>query len=121
MQAAQEAPQISLSGNNSEADQIALANNAQIIPASVDGKFHNQQPVYPAEAVRRSEQGAVVLAIHVASDGLPLAVDIAQSSGYALLDNAARDAVLKWHFLPAVRDGQPVPFDMALRVVFHLD
>ena len=34
---------------------------------------------------------------------------------------AARDAVEGWHFLPAVKDGQPLPFDMQLRVMFHLD
>ena len=37
------------------------------------------------------------------------------------LDNAARDAVMGWHFLPAVRDGQAIPFEMQLRVVFHLN
>jgi outer membrane biosynthesis protein TonB len=37
------------------------------------------------------------------------------------LDSAARDAVLSWHFLPAVKDGQPISFDMPLRVMFRLD
>ena len=44
-----------------------------------------------------------------------------QSSGFVLLDRAARDAVMGWHFLPAVQDGQPIPFDMTFRVVFQLD
>ena len=87
----------------------------------MDAKFHNQEPVYPAEAVRRAEQGAVILLIHVSPEGLPAGVDIVQSSGYALLDRAARDAVMGWHFVPAVQDGQPIPFDMTLRVVFNLD
>jgi protein TonB len=117
--ARQEAPQINLGGNNSETNAIVSGPN--VIPASVDAKYRNREPVYPAEAVRRAQQGTVMLLIHVSEDGLPAEVDVAQSSGYVLLDSAARDAVLGWHFLPAVRGGQAVPFEMRLRVVFHLD
>ena len=113
-----QAPQISLGGND-ETDAIALG--PHIIPASVDSKYRNRQPAYPPEAARRSEQGAVILLIHVSSDGLPTGVDVEQTSGFVSLDRAARDAVLTWHFLPAVRNGTPVAFDMALRVVFHLE
>ena len=40
-----------------------------VIPASVDAKFRNREPVYPPEAVRRAEQGAVILLIHVSPAG----------------------------------------------------
>ncbi len=113
-----QAPQISLGGND-ETDAIAFGTH--IIPASVDSKYRNRQPVYPPDAARRAEQGAVILLIHVSSAGLPTGVDVDQTSGFVSLDRAARDAVLTWHFLPAVKDGTPVPFDMALRVVFHLE
>jgi protein TonB len=116
---AQEAPQISLGGTDSDTNAIATGPN--LIPASVDTKFHNKDPVYPAEASIRGEHGAVTLLIHVSPEGLASDVDIAQSSGYTALDRAARDAVLKWHFLPAVRDGRPIEFEMPLRVVFRLD
>jgi protein TonB len=71
--------------------------------------------------VRRAEQGAVMLLIHVSVDGLTAGVEVLQGSGYVALDRAAQDAVMAWRFLPAVKDGQPIPFDMKLRVVFHLD
>jgi protein TonB len=116
---AQEAPQISLGGTDSDTDAIATGPN--LIPASVDTKFHNRDPIYPAEAAIRGERGAVTLLIHVSPEGLASDVDIAQSSGYAALDRSARDAVLKWHFLPAVKDGRPIEFEMPLRVVFRLD
>jgi hypothetical protein len=29
--------------------------------------------------------------------------------------------VATWRFVPAVRDGQPIPSAMSLRVVFQLD
>ena len=50
-----------------------------------------------------------------------MAVDVTASSGFLLLDRAARDAVANWHFLPAVRDGAPVAAEMPLRVRFELD
>ncbi len=119
VQRAQEAPEINLGGTDGETNAIAFG--PRVIPASVDAKFHNKEPVYPPEAVRRAQQGAVILLIHVSPEGLAGSVDIARSSGFVLLDRAAQEAVSGWHFLPAVKDGQPVPFDMALRVVFHLD
>jgi protein TonB len=120
VQRAPEAPQIDLAGNDSETNAIVIA-GPNVIPASIDAKSRNREPVYPLEAARRAEQGAVILLIHVSPDGLPAGVDVAQSSGYVLLDRAARDAVWGWHFLPAVRDGRPIPFDMQIRVVFQLD
>jgi protein TonB len=120
VQRAQEAPQIDLAGNDSETNAIVIA-GPNVIPASIDAKSRNREPVYPVEAVRRAEQGAVILLIHVSPEGLPAGVDVAQSSGFVLLDRAARDAVWSWHFLPAVQDGRPIPFDMMIRVVFQLD
>jgi len=111
---------IDLRGDDSDSNTIVLP-APQVIPASVNSKFRNKEPVYPAEAQRRAEQGAVTLLIHVAPDGLPAAVDITSSSGYPLLDRAAADAVWKWHFVPATQGGQPVPFDMRFRIVFQLD
>jgi TonB family protein len=119
VQQAQEAPQIRL-GGNSDTNAIVI-DGPHVIPASVDARFRNRQPDYPRDAVRRAEQGAVILLIHVSPEGLPSGVDIAESSGFMLLDRAARDAVLAWHFVPAVQDGQPIPFDMKLRVVFNLE
>jgi periplasmic protein TonB len=120
VQRAQQAPQIDLAGNDSETNAIVIA-GPNVIPASIDAKSRNREPAYPLEAVRRAEQGAVILLIHVSPEGLPAGVDVAQSSGFVLLDRAARDAVWNWHFLPAVQDGRPIPFDMMIRVVFQLD
>jgi periplasmic protein TonB len=114
-----EAPEIHLGGTDDETNAIVTGPN--VIPAGLDAKFRNREPVYPLEAARRAEQGAVILLIHVSPEGVPTDVAVAQSSGYVLLDNSARDAVMSWHFLPAVRDGQPIPFNMQFRVVFHLE
>jgi protein TonB len=116
---AMQAPEINLGGTDSETNVIVTG--ANVIPASVDAGFRNKEPVYPPEAVRRAEQGAVILLIHVSPEGLASGVDVLKSSGHVLLDRAARDSVTAWHFLPAVKDGEPIPFDMTLRVSFQLE
>jgi periplasmic protein TonB len=112
-------PRVNLGGTDSLSN--VLVEGDQVIPAALDAKMRNREPVYPDDAVRRGEQGAVVLLIRVSPEGLAEGVDIARSSGFNLLDRAARDAVATWHFMPAVRDGQPIASSMSIRVVFQLD
>jgi protein TonB len=112
-------PHINLGGTDSLSN--VLVEGDQVIPAGPDPKVHNREPIYPDEAVRRGEQGLVILRIQVSPEGLPDLVDIARSSGFTRLDSAARDAVVTWRFVPAVRDGQPIPSSMALRIQFLLD
>jgi protein TonB len=111
--------QFNLGGNNPETN--AIVTGGDIVPATPDGRFRNREPAYPLAAAERGEQGTVVLMIHVGPDGRPTRVVVQQSSGFRLLDRAARDAVAGWHFLPAIRNGQPVAAAMPLRVVFSLD
>jgi protein TonB len=112
-------PRINLGGTDSLSN--VLVEGDAVIPAGPDPKVRNREPEYPDEAVRRGEQGLVILLIRVSPQGLVAGVDIARSSGFSLLDRAARDAVVTWRFVPAVRDGQPVPSSMPLRINFQLD
>ncbi len=119
---APEAPramQTNLGGTDSTTDAIARGDD--VVPARPDAQYRNRAPAYPRDAALRGEQGAVTLLIHISPAGLPMAVDVTTSSGFLLLDRAAREAVAQWHFLPAVRDGAPVAAEMALRVRFELD
>lgn len=65
-------------------------------------------PDYPQLALRRREQGNVILRVVVAPDGLPRTVSVEQSSGHPLLDHAAVEAVQHWRFRPATEGGMPV-------------
>jgi protein TonB len=116
--AAQTGLTVSLSGTDSPSDARAFGD--RVIPAAPDAIFHNRPPEYPAEAALNGEQGTVVLMIHVSPEGSTAGVDVLRSSGYALLDRAARDAVLRWRFLPAVKDGQAVASDMRMGFVFDV-
>jgi periplasmic protein TonB len=115
--AEQPAPTISLQGTDSPSD--AKAFGANVIPAAADAIFHNRPPEYPPDSAMNGEHGTVVVVIHVSPLGTALGVDLVRSSGYVLLDRAAREAVMHWRFLPAVKGGQPVPSDMVMGFDFE--
>ena len=113
----QEAPIFDLGGTESESNAIALGK--QIVPAMKDDRFRNRPPPYPAEAEMRGEHGSVTLVIHVSETGVATGADVQESSGYDVLDRAAINAVLKWHFRPAIKEGRAVPFNMPFRFIFE--
>lgn len=78
------------------------------LSASSPVPIRSPGPDYPARALRRGESGEVLLRIHVDARGVPDRVEIAASSGSRDLDRAARRAVQRWRFRPAMRDGTPV-------------
>jgi len=89
-----------------------------IIPPRPDSRFRNLPPAYPPEAMRRRQQGTVRLVVHVSTEGVPILVELAGSSGHPSLDRAAVDAVGRWRFRPAVGAAGPLPFDYPLDIHF---
>jgi len=63
---------------------------------------------YPRRARRRALEGTVELKILVTREGLVSRIKIAKSSGHKILDEAAKSAVARWRFSPALRNGVPV-------------
>ena len=76
-------------------------------------------PRYPQEALRRNAGGTVRVKVTVAADGSVDRLDVAESSGNRYLDRAAMEAVRRWRFQPAVRDGQTVVADVVVPIVFN--
>ncbi len=65
------------------------------------------RPAYPVVAQARNEAGTVVLQLLVGSDGRVVDSRVAESSGYAKLDEAAQAALSRCHFTPGTVDGVP--------------
>lgn len=80
----------------------------------------NQPPPYPAEGIQRRLQGMVLLRLHISATGQVTRVDVAQSSGHRVLDQAAVDAVSKWSGSPARRWGVAVESVELLPIRFRL-
>jgi protein TonB len=82
---------------------------------------NNPLPEYPYIARQRHWQGVVWLLVDVSSKGLVVDVDLESSSGYRVLDRAARRAVKRWQFTPATRAGLPVDSQVRIPVRFSLE
>ena len=75
---------------------------------------------YPIEALRNREQGTVILRVLVGADGSVLGVEIEKTSGSRSLDRAAREAVAKWRFHPATRNGVALSAWASVPITFNL-
>lgn len=80
----------------------------------------NPEPRYPRAARRRNYQGTVMLDVRVTVDGSAAEVRIAKSSGYAILDRCALNAVKRWRFSPARRGDRPFEMWVQVPVRFEL-
>lgn len=66
-------------------------------------------PEFPDEAREQGWQGRAYVTVVVGVDGRVADARIRSSSGYAVLDEAALQAVRQWQFSPALgKDGKPV-------------
>jgi protein TonB len=76
-------------------------------------------PEYSEEARKAKYQGTVVLWVVVGADGRAHDVKVQRSLGMGL-DQKALEAVRKWKFEPAVKDGRPVAVQINVEVSFRL-
>jgi len=92
-----------------------------LVQAHVDADYlDNPKPVYPSFSRRAGEEGTVSLRVRVGVEGRALAVEVARSSGFPRLDEAARDAVSRWRFVPARRGDNAVDSWVLVPVSFQL-
>jgi protein TonB len=78
------------------------------------------EPEYPALAVRRGYEGTTLLRVRVLEDGRVAVVEVKESSGYRILDEAALRAVRPWRFTPALMAGKPVASWVLVPIAFKL-
>jgi periplasmic protein TonB len=76
-------------------------------------------PDYTEEARRAKKQGTCVLWLIVDSAGHPRDIKVVRGLGFGL-DTKALEAVQKWRFQPALKDGRPVDVQISVEVEFHL-
>lgn len=80
----------------------------------------NRYPSYPDHAQRMRWQGTVVVRLFIDSRGHVTDVEIAESSGYELLDSAAVNACRSWRGQPAMRADRPVETIALQPITFRL-
>ncbi len=76
-------------------------------------------PEYTEEARQAKKQGTCVLSMVVDEQGHPRDLRVVRGLGFGL-DAKALDAVRRWQFQPALKDGRPVNVQISVEVEFHL-
>ena len=102
-------------------DQNATATkSAETDPVFDAAYLNNPAPSYPQSAQRKGIQGKVMLNVVVKADGTPAKVQVYNSSGFSVLDEAALEAVRQWKFVPARRGGEFVQASVVVPVDFKM-
>ncbi|MBI4938878.1 MAG: energy transducer TonB [Nitrosomonadales bacterium] len=83
--------------------------------------LNNPRPPYPFAARRMGLQGKVILNVEVLAEGLCGQINVHQSSGHEMLDNAAMQTVKTWKFAPARQAGHAVTKWFKIPIQFALN
>jgi protein TonB len=81
--------------------------------------IYDPDPDYSDEARHAKYQGTVLLWVVVGADGRPRDIRVQRSLGMGL-DEKAIEAVRRWEFEPAMKDGHPVAVQVNIEVSFRL-
>lgn len=110
----------SAKGNNSAQARSSRGGNPGVAAQPDYGV--NPKPPYPMLARRLGAQGVVLLRVQVREDGTVATVELALSSGFAMLDESATRTVREsWRFVPARLDGAPVASWVEVPIRFVLE
>jgi len=82
--------------------------------------IYHTEPAYPPDAREKKIEGSVVLGFTVNHEGIPQSIQVKKSL-YPSLDQAAVEAVSRWRFEPAMKNGEPVSMWMEAEVTFNLN
>ena len=87
---------------------------------TVAGYARNPLPPYPREAREHGWQGTTLLRVEVLSDGTVGKVEVAESSGHAILDESSVQTVRDWMFRPARSGITAIPSVVEIPITFRL-
>jgi D-alanyl-D-alanine endopeptidase (penicillin-binding protein 7) len=100
--------------------EVPVVRTAGLTRSAVADFSSCSKPQYPQADIAASHEGTVTLNFRVDASGSVTDSTILQSSGYASMDEAARGALLRCRFAPALRNGQPVPTWQPVQYVWTL-
>jgi len=104
-------------GNNSGVGSPDTQGGRGIFTAPV--ALFKPEPAYSEEARKGKVQGTVVLVVEIDASGRPRNIRVRRPLGFGL-EERAMDAVGRWRFRPAFRNGKPVPCTAEVEVNFRL-
>jgi periplasmic protein TonB len=100
------------------ASAIASSRSADLLTAP-PAVAHKVAPAYTQQAIQAGIEGAVVLYAEIGIDGGAHSLRVIRGLGYGL-DQRAIEAVRRWTFYPAMKNGVPATTPATIQVEFHL-
>lgn len=103
--------------------RAAIQTGSHSTPPSVDISYKNRNPPhYPEDAIKKGEQGSVILDVTVDATGRVVDVRIDQNgtNAPASLQLASIEAAQNWKFNPGRKDGKPIGGVLRIPVNFAL-
>jgi protein TonB len=80
----------------------------QVVRKTAASYINLVKPTYPSKARRSKQEGTVIVGIYISAVGKIDQVEVLESSGFPLLDEAALDAAKRSRFRPAYFGNQPI-------------
>lgn len=77
------------------------------LPTSNADYLNNPPPQYPRASFRLGEEGTTVVRVLIGPDGRAQDAQVARSSGFTRLDQAAEQTARNWRYVPGKRGGVP--------------
>ena len=94
---------------------------APVVTAAVISASSCEKPEYPSASKRLEEEGTVTLKFLVGADGKVIESAVEKSSGFRLLDEAARAGLSKCQFKPGTIDGKPQQTWASMKYTWRLE
>lgn len=98
------------------ADRALISNHARI---SSPEPLHKVDPKYIATAAEERVEGTIRLAFVIGHDGKVYGIEVVKGID-PRLDRSATEALQKWVFTPAAREGKPIDVDALVEIPFRL-
>jgi periplasmic protein TonB len=91
------------------------------LPSSDAAYLQNPKGYYPPLSRRLGETGRVVHKVWIGTDGKAERAELVKSSGFARLDSAAYDDVMRWRYVPGKRNGVAQAMAVEVPINFRPD
>ena len=98
------------------AERVSFMDDPELLPPRL---ISRPEPEYSFAARVMRLQSDIRAELVIEADGAPRRIEIFRPAGFGL-DEQAVACLLKWKFLPAQKNGRPVPVEGNVRLRFHL-
>ena len=111
-------PNLTSSGGSWIIRFAELKENGQAGDLSTPVVTNKVDPAYPQDLMRDRVEGTVVLYAIIRADGSVDDVRVLQGL-HDILDENARIALGRWHFRPAMKNGEPIDLEAVVQIPFR--